>query len=285
MELRLEVKESLDSLSSESSDRLAQNAREARLANEFGLPPSLDNMTEDEAVALALLLSLDEEEEERWHSRNASPMVAAVSGEDDSFALDLDSLDLDDDVARPERSFGNRDGSFSHEFDFDDPSASRSPTSLGPRSLSHSLSVPSSPSPSRTWRPSSSSSSNTKIQLSPRLGPTYGSSSANAGARMEVPDMSEELWPTASSTTSTPSRHVSPAPTSTTTTPASTAKRGWSDVARVNSPAPSLLTERLMMQESRDEEKRRRDEQQQEDEELRFALELSRAEEESRKLM
>lgn len=312
---------------------------ERYVATEYGLPPSLENMTEEEAVALALMLSA-EEEEGRWFagggsassSVRASPAWEAVPDE----LLEMEGLDLDGGQGTEVegRAFGNR------RADVEDQEG-MALSSSGSRSLSLSLSVPTSPtlrgtslgsstssSPSRssyTWRPSpashrspsfaayephahatsASSPGNMKVQLSPRLGPTYGS--VGTIPQGPVPDMSEELWPTAAGA----GVGVSPPRTSATSTPA---RRGWSEVARsasaspspspspspwtaATSPAPpprgssSLLADQLRRgggrggendveqaeRESREEELRRREE-----EELRFALELSEVEERSR---
>lgn len=317
----------MSSLSTESTDRLARLAQERRLAYEYGLPPSLNSMTEDEAVAFAMMLSADEEEA-RWFSgsgqtsANTSPAFRPVHDE----LADMEGLSLDDNAApaTSSRAFGNRPGAEDHgehdDADAADDDHIRSPT-YG--SYSRSLSVPSSPfirgsslsgstpspssrSTSHTWRPASqhsspsfapyeahsyaSTHSHTKVQLSPRLGPTYGSLAILSDP---VPDMSEELWPLAQSSSTSPpplartaSRSVpSPAPS----TPV---RRGWNDIARSASASPSganspgvaspvsLLTSRLRATEEPAADPR--DLLSREDEELRFAIELSLAEEASR---
>ncbi|SCV73115.1 BQ2448_7040 [Microbotryum intermedium] len=379
MELRSEIKESIDSLSNESIDRVQRLTHEHRIAVNFGVPSSLDDMTEDEAVDLALMLSA-EEEEARWFTESAassavnSPAFEPIPEE----LLDMEGLSLDDSpdtyYERPSQFFGNwrPSSSLAHEWDDDEDDDDEEDHSPRPRlgpSRSLSLSVPTSPtlrgsslsngspspssrSASFTWRPAShspqhaspsfssyhlsSTSPHAKVQLSPRLGPTYGSAT-NRGfpPTGPVPDMSADLWPVASSSTSpspTPSGqatskgNLSPAPSPAPATPASstTTKRGWNVVARAGStsaspyPSPSplhpssrstssmfaasqqgrtsLLTEQLRgststsadlgldgaltrgIQQSREEEMRRREE-----EDLRFAIELSMAEEASRK--
>ena len=372
-ELRREVRESLDSLTSEQSDRLKRLGQERRVASEYGLPPSLNNMTEDEAVALALMLSA-EEEESRWFSGSrssasssrGSPAWEAVPEE--LLELDMDGLSLDGPEVSGGRAFGNRraSSSLAQEDAFDDEHYEQTPRTEA-RSLS--LSVPTSPtlrgsslgsshqaSPSRNsylWRPSSAtqhspsfaayephsyatsggSPSNMKVQLSPRLGPTYGSNLPVPSG--PVPDMSEDLWPTAAASSSPPSvsrKTSSPSPLPSPTFPRATpssltldgtkpavtpvattpVRRGWSDVARSGSasahsspsaspspaspwavsstspaPKPSLLSDQLRRsgseavaaaeRQSREDELCRREE-----EELRFAMELSLAEEASR---
>ncbi|KAK4049923.1 hypothetical protein OIV83_003747 [Microbotryomycetes sp. JL201] len=257
LELRREVQESLETLSAEQRDRLERLGQEQRVAIEYGLPPSLDNMTEDEAVALAMMLSV-EDEEARWFSDSLNPSAAAspsfgpVSG--DLLGMDGLSLDEDESYVRS-RSFGNQrstwddlDDNYDYE-DKDEESDSNalsvptsptlrgaslgngSPSSAG-RSISYSwrpASTHSSPSFSAYQPPRPSSSSGlggtSKIQVSPRLGPTYGSQIA-AGP---VPDMSQELWPAAGAANATLSASVSP--------PRAPTTRGWSDVARARTPA------------------------------------------------
>ncbi|KAL8277170.1 hypothetical protein RQP46_010418 [Phenoliferia psychrophenolica] len=111
-ELRLEVRESLTTLSSEASTRLSHLRNDRRVATEFGLPPDLDNMTEAEAIEFAMMLSVDEQEQS-WlsglSSARASPSFGPVPEEE----LDMDGLDLGDGVGaggapRQERTFGNR---------------------------------------------------------------------------------------------------------------------------------------------------------------------------------
>jgi hypothetical protein len=313
--LRQEVKESLSSLSNESSDRKALLRRERHIAVEYGLPPSLDNMTEEEAIALATMLSIDDEAERSFvYSARSSPAFAAVPEESE-----FDEFSLDGDVLAGEERWETFPATEVADSSEDEEEYLRAPTQGS--SYTRSLSIPSSPfirgsslsngspspssrSTSHTWRPASqhsspslsayephsysSQSSNTKIQLSPRLGPTYGSSISIPND--PIPDMSESLWPVARSSVSPPTlprllSTNSSRPSS--AGPSTPIRRGWSDVARSASasPAPSgtsspalggnrsLLTASL---------KSTRSVESREEEELRFAIEMSLAEEVSR---
>ncbi|KAM0753341.1 hypothetical protein T439DRAFT_354766 [Meredithblackwellia eburnea MCA 4105] len=328
-DLRQEVRESLESAHQATADRLDRIANERRVQQEFGLPPSLDNMTEDEAVAFAMMLSVDDEEarwfEEATNSVRNSPSFGAVSEE----LLDMEGLSLDDVSARSVgRAFGNRRGS---EQGVDEEGEDEDHAStVG--SYSNSLSVPTSPylrggslgplqgssSPSRSfshsWRPSSTPSptrssfgTSTKVQLSPRLGPTYGEASSAASVPVPDLDMSEELWPSASSSPPVPPRSptwasprspVATSPPQTSHSPSAptsavTPRKSWNEIARSasNSPSPSpLAASSLTARLRKEDENRKRQEEQErdrrtrerEEEELRFAIELSLAEEKSR---
>ncbi|SGY54215.1 BQ5605_C006g03854 [Microbotryum silenes-dioicae] len=260
MELRSEIKESIDSLSNESINRVQRLTVEHRIAVDFGVPSSLDNMTEDEAVALALML-LAEEEEARWFTESAtssavnSPAFEPIPEE----LLDMEGMSLDElpevYYKRPSHLFGNRRPSSSlvHDWDNDDDddnndddkdhssspsiSASRRSTSFTWRLASHS---PQHALPSFSSYHLSSTSPHAKVQVSPRLGPTYDLAT-NQGYPPSgfVPDMSADLWPVALSSMShspTPSSksNVSLTPSPAPATPASSTmtKRGWNVVAR-----------------------------------------------------
>lgn len=304
--LREDVDESVESISNESSSRIARMGRERQLAVDYGLPPSLDNMTEDEAVALAVMLS-SEDEEARWlreieengwsSSTRTSPAFEAI--EED---MDMEELDLES---------GNT------EFSSRSLSIPTSPSIRGSSlSIGGSSSSPSSRTTSQNWRPASqrsspsfpayrphsydSTGSNHKIQLSPRLGPTYGS--ARSIPTSPVPDMREELWPIARSSTSSPMTSQFPAlsPTAPSTpltpsTPASTSvRRGWNEIARSASSTPgfstpsksaggsSLLAVSLSRGISQLGFEGMGDRRREEEDELKFAIELSLAEEASR---
>lgn len=298
-ELRHEVLESLDSLTAEQTFRLARLGHERHILNSYGLPPSLENMTEEEAVALALMLS--REQEGFVESGATSPEWEAVPEE---LLLEMEGLALDEEegassVGGQGRTFGNRQDGFDEDdyrpvaststSHFSSLTLPTSPTLVG-TSLGPSSSSPSSARTAHTWRPSpgpspslapyephsytssgGGSPSNWKIQLSPRLGPTYGAAGAmGRRVEVEVPDMSEELWPTAAagasastsparsprpqaSNTNAPASSAStaPPPSSTSTAPSPSpapstpARRGWSEVARSSpspSPAPSSPT-------------------------------------------
>ncbi|GAA5992954.1 hypothetical protein JCM10908_000768 [Rhodotorula pacifica] len=385
MDLQYQVRESLSALSAESAARLERHQEEHRLTTEFGLPPTLENMTEQEAVAFAMMLSLDEQEtrqaretadEEGWER----PPEEWLEGDDLFLDEDYDRSgasttrmrDLggdDDDEQEDDAGAEERESSATSRGASRSQSLSVSPSpylrgaslpsgsspSFSPRNLSHTW-TPVSPSLRGLGSPASSFNPHGKVQISPRLGPTYGSAGA-AFVNEPVPDMSPELWPTACSPSSPPSlpqassfatRRTSttassplvpastPSPllngTVTSATPPASSgagtpvRRGWSDVARSaaatpaasssNSPSlspsmaprgsaawlsppsaaklalsptttgaggsPSLLSEQLRYSEfsaQQDEERRRR---QQEEDDMRYAIELSLAEEASR---
>lgn len=329
-------------------------------------------MTEDEAVALALMLSADDYEEQQWLAEAGAQMQVQQDRDEDEYrSQDEDEVDLEglslDDQSSSHRAFGNRRVSPMPHFEDDyegevectrDQDRERggngtvreesSPsTTMGyrqrygasPQSPS-SLSVPTSPttitsgwrglgssstsshagsprasssglhSYQPTWRPpgspslvaadhrngggaglnsgsyapsswSSSSREHHKIQVSPRLGPTYGSASPRHGATSPraapdggvfgyvpagpVPDMSEELWPTAaeavtpvrgigsnlspSPSPASPSSRSSPGPSpnlvatskpGSSQSPAPPKQNGWSEiVARSGDASPS----------------------------------------------
>ncbi|GAA6040453.1 hypothetical protein JCM8097_004557 [Rhodosporidiobolus ruineniae] len=304
LELQHQVRESISAISAESAARLEAHEDARRRSYEFGLPPSLGNMTEEEAVAFATMLSLDEQEASLFadDSQDWEQLPEEWTGEE------VDGFVLDEDYERRRASTSGTRWTTEDEGEEEDDLAfsSRMTSRRGSReqSLSTSLSVPTSPylrngsvpmtsspstsrfaassSPGRsgvqhTWTPvsptllavgspPSSFNPNGKVQVSPRLGPTYGSHGA-LYVNEAVPDMSPELWPTAaaSSPASPPSRRLSlagpsplgpaasmsppftalPAPvasTSSTAAPSATTstpiRRGWSEVAR-STPASS----------------------------------------------
>lgn len=363
MDLQYQVRESLSALSAESAARLERHQEEHRLTTEFGLPPTLENMTEQEAVAFAMMLSLDEQEQQ--HQQEAADEEGWEQPPEDW--LEGDELFLDEDLDRAGPSgLPSRGPNMVAE---DDDDRASSATSRG-ESRSQSLSV--SPSPylrgaslssgyspslsprnvSYTWTPISPSlraigslpsahNPHGKVQVSPRLGPTYGSAGATYSTEA-VPDMSPELWPTACSPpgsglhasfasrrTSTgassplgPTASGLPPISGTSSSRAGTpVRRGWSEVARSASSTPassnspslsptvaprasaawpsppsaaklalpptgpgtgSLLSEQLRYSEisAQQDEQRRR--QKQEEDDVRYAIELSLAEEASR---
>ncbi|BGP35038.1 hypothetical protein JCM10296v2_006868 [Rhodotorula toruloides] len=291
MELQHQVRESINALSAESAARLERQMEEERMSHDLGLPPTLDNMTEEEAVAYAMLLSMDEQEAKLFENLDDEPDWEQVPDE----WLDSEGLVLDEDYEQSQVST-----SAVHDEAEDDDERLSQATSRGGRpsqSLSSSLSVPSSPflgsslshnssaSPSSrgvsyNWKPVSPSlralgsppssfNPHAKIHISPRLGPTYGSTGA-AFTNDPIPDMSPELWPVASSPASPPGASFggrrtstgafSPLSPATTLSPSMAAvaapsgtpvRRGWSEVARSAastpgsaspSPAPRLST-------------------------------------------
>uniref|UniRef100_A0A0K3CT00 BY PROTMAP: gi/472582866/gb/EMS20537.1/ F-box and WD repeat domain containing protein [Rhodosporidium toruloides NP11] gi/647402127/emb/CDR48435.1/ RHTO0S17e03532g1_1 [Rhodosporidium toruloides] n=1 Tax=Rhodotorula toruloides TaxID=5286 RepID=A0A0K3CT00_RHOTO len=278
MELQHQVRESINALSAESAARLERRREEERMSHDLGLPPTLDNMTEEEAVAYAMLLSMDEQEAKLFENFEDEPDWEQVPDE----WLDSDGLVLDEDYERSQAST-----SALHDEAEDDDERLSQATSRGGRpsqSLSSSLSVPSSPflgsslshnsssSPasrgvSYNWKPVSPSlralgsppssfNPHAKLHISPRLGPTYGSTGA-AFTNDPIPDMSPELWPVASSPASPPGASFggrrtstgasSPLSPATTLSPSLAAiaapsgtpvRRGWSEVARSAASTP-----------------------------------------------
>ncbi|GEM12605.1 F-box and WD repeat domain containing protein [Rhodotorula toruloides] len=276
MELQHQVRESINALSAESAARLEQRMEEARMSHDLGLPPTLDNMTEEEAVSYAMLLSMDEQEAKLFKNLEDSPNWEQVPDE----WLDSNEIVLDEDYDRSQASTS----ALREEADDEDDRLSQATSRGGRRrsqahSFSSSLSVPSSPflgsslshnlplSPSSrgvsySWTPVSpslravGSPSTSKIHISPRLGPTYGSAGA-AFTNDPVPDMSPELWPTASSPVSPPDTSFggrrtstgasSPLSPATSLSPSITAvaapiRRGWSDVARSAATTPDTAS-------------------------------------------
>jgi len=297
IELQHQVRESMSALSAESSARVERFEEEHRLTAQFGLPPSLDNLTEEEAIAFAMILSAEEEEKklialamDNGKGREDDYEREESDGEwekpDDEWLAD-DGVVLDEDYDERPSGSGLRPQSAVVIDDYEETTnrqgGSRS------HSLSTSLTVPSSPylrgSPSPSprsfsaynhWKPASAASSpslsafgsptsNAKLQVSPRLGPTYGSSFSTY-SNDAVPDMDPTLWPTAASTSTSPppssrkSSFASPLPSpspspasfpsspplarnasSTSTGTSTPARRGWSQVARA-SPSPSTTS-------------------------------------------
>ncbi|GAA5903061.1 uncharacterized protein JCM6883_002679 [Sporobolomyces salmoneus] len=293
IELQHQVRESLSALSAESSARVERFDEEHRLTSQFGLPPSLDNFTEEEAIAFAMILSAEEEEKKLIALAMDNGKGREVEEEDSEWEQAPDEwlredLVLDEDLDDRPSGSGLRRGSTIVIDDYEDRATGGG---SHPHSPSTSLNVPSSPflrgssltngSPSPSprsfsaynWKPASAASSpslsalgspttsNAKLQISPRLGPTYGSSFSNY-ANDPVPDMDPSLWPTAASTSTSPppssrkpsfaSPSPSPSPStssfpinSSTSPPVAGSsstpiRRGWSQVAGARaSPSPS----------------------------------------------
>ncbi|GAA5930988.1 uncharacterized protein JCM15063_002514 [Sporobolomyces koalae] len=322
MDLQHQVRESLSALSAESSARVERYEEDHRVNSQFGLPPSLDNLTEEEAIAFAMILSAEEEERKliavALDNGKARGSDAEESDGDweqppDEWLAD-DGVMLDEDyeeVGRPSGSrlaFQRRPSNivindYEDSFDQSRSSGKNSPSTsltvsssqyVRGSSILHSSNQPHSGSPSPSprsfsaynWKPASAASSpslsalgsptgtsNAKLQISPRLGPTYGSSFSNY-ANDPIPDMDPSLWPTAASlSTSPPPNVTSRKPSFASSSPASTSpfigsrtgsplpasetgpatgvvttpvRRGWSQVAATNlssasSPSPSTL--------------------------------------------
>ncbi|GAA5907456.1 hypothetical protein JCM5296_006913 [Sporobolomyces johnsonii] len=312
LELQHQVRESMSALSAESAARVERHEEEHRLASQFGLPPTLENLTEEEAVAFAMMLSADEEEARLFGMGTDQGTRGSTAASDSEWEVAPDDwladegVWLDEDYDRRPSTSGTRTPAY--EVEEEDDHASQATSRGGgsrAQSLSTSLTIPSSPflrgsslvpggspSPSPrsfsyTWKPASAQSSpsltafgshpspsspfhnpHAKVQVSPRLGPTYGSPFASY-ANDVVPDMDPALWPTAATSSSPPSRRPSatlPSPLSSTAAaaassapalppPASSSssapaspplgatttpiRRGWSDVARTSAATPS----------------------------------------------
>ncbi|GAA5978568.1 hypothetical protein JCM11641_002773 [Rhodosporidiobolus odoratus] len=290
LELQHQVRESISALSLESAARVEAHIETQRRKSEFGPPPSLGHITEEEAVAFATMLSLDEQE---------ASMFAVDVSEENGWEeapeewLEDDSVVLDEDYKASQASGDGSRSTPSEAAEEDEYYASRT-TSRGP-SRTQSLSIPSSPflrglslpissspiSPRnhhlQNWTPVSPSlltvgsppfscNPNGKVQVSPRLGPTYSQQGATFSTD-QIPDMNPELWPVASSpppvhndgprrtpiasAAPSPLRPISASPSPTVPSPAlplspplpaspfahspvasTPIKRGWSDVAR-----------------------------------------------------
>jgi hypothetical protein len=288
-ELREQMLESMSTYPNEPNNHVATSQR---ITIEYGLPSSLNQMTEDEAMNLAMMLSVeDEEARENWISQ------------EDVEDLDLDGWSLDD--VHEDGTLQLSTSSMSQALSLSSPAASSSSHQFDRRpsmSSSHrsstsaqSISFTASPTPSnrpasertspyfRATRPSAqdysrSPRSNEKLQLSPQLRPTYGSFGQQRHD-IPVPDMSEELWPSVSSSLSN-SRQSTPAAAST------PIKRGWNDVVQASSPSPAStfsVSPSLLSTQLRGGTDGTRDRERREEEELRFALELSLVEEMSKK--
>ncbi|GAA5987520.1 hypothetical protein JCM5350_003113 [Sporobolomyces pararoseus] len=297
IELQHQVRESLSALSAESSARVERFEEEHRLTSQFGLPPSLENLTEEEAIAFAMILSAEEEEKKLIALAMDNGKGKEIEEDDDEWEqppdewLADDGVMLDEDYEDRPSGSGLRRHSTIVIDDYEDRGTGGSQSQS--QSLSTSLNVPSSPflrgssipngSPSPSprsfsaynWKPASAASSpslsafgsptsNAKLQVSPRLGPTYGSSFSNY-ANDPVPDMDPSLWPTAASTTTSPppssstSRKASfassPPPVPSSRSPSFSVvtgsaspsvggsstpiRRGWSQVAAQGSSSPS----------------------------------------------
>ncbi|GAA5900755.1 hypothetical protein JCM8208_004603 [Rhodotorula glutinis] len=248
MELQHQVRESISAISIEQAARVERHEEQQRMASEFGVPPALDTMTEEEAVAFALMLSAEEQERHVLERSREETVMAGARGDGVEWEqvpdewLEGDDLFLDEDYDRSRASTSSAAYASNADAhgDYDDDEHLSQSTSRGPsrtQSLSTSLSVPSSPflrghslsptstSPSSrnlsyTWTPVSPSlralgsppsafNPNAKLHISPRLGPTYGSQGASFSGNEPVPDMAPEMWPAAPSSSS-PMREASP---------------------------------------------------------------------------
>ena len=80
MELQHQVRESISALSVEQQARVDRHEEQQRMSSEFGLPPALDTMTEDEAVAFALMLSAEEQERQILERSREETVVFRLGG-------------------------------------------------------------------------------------------------------------------------------------------------------------------------------------------------------------
>jgi len=186
-DLRHQVQDSLAGLGQEAGARVESLAARQRVRREFGLPDSLAGLTEDEAVALALMLSQEEADAELVRNGGWDEGVSGEwseagdasedwgEGEWDVDGLDLDDLSLGDALAAAggtgARSFGNHRrpsrlaSAAGTDADDTTTSGTRSPK------LATSLSVPQSP-----YLLASSLSSTSPSRRSP-LSPPMGATS------------------------------------------------------------------------------------------------------------
>ncbi|KPV72094.1 uncharacterized protein RHOBADRAFT_56218, partial [Rhodotorula graminis WP1] len=157
MELQHQVRESISAILVEQAARVERHEEQQRMASEFGLPPALDTMTEDEAVAFALMLSAEEQERQAL-DRSREETVRAEGGSGDveweqvpDEWLEGDDLFLDEDYDRSRASTSSTAYASTvnaqDDYDDDDERLSQSTSRVPSRtqSLSTSLSVPSSP--------------------------------------------------------------------------------------------------------------------------------------------
>lgn len=307
LEMKQEIRESSAAVGYEAAERI-ERAHAIRSAQAIaGVPRSLGDMTEEEATALALMLS-QEEEEERQIQLSFEESLLEPDDQDD---LDIDGLKLDDDDENG-RMPDSRIASTSRVVDrtLPSPAASRSVSYPSSPWQYDSLSPPSMPSPMRSY-----SGSYGKVQVSPRLAPQHYTPTSPP-LRPNVPDMAESsLWPlpSPSSLSASPAKVAafppshSPGLSSNEETGIAIRKK-WSEVAGRSSPnastpvtssaatpVESLLSQQLKSRDSRQDAWPRLAEPPRSirpqyttteadamDDELRFVLELSRAEEESR---
>lgn len=320
MELQQDIRESTAVLDHEHQDRM-NRLTEHRNAQSFaGIPKALGDMTDEEAVSclfsfstirkdidkhvqFALAMMMSREDEERRQQNIALHASAEDYLDDDLEHLQLEEDELDEDDEDDISDVISRASSYGLG---SSRASSTHPNNAEWHSKSYERtnSLPASPYMRPTLSPPASASrSYSKIQVSPRLNPHLFSSPRSPSP---VPDLNEvSEWPLPSPASSGPhpialaASRESPKPQS--PSPGGGAGNTWSAVASTGanalskSPAwagngsVSLLTTRLRNEQSKSPGPQvtvaasppmaTNDEM---DEELRFVLELSRAEEESR---
>lgn len=266
LELRHDIRESTKVLEHESADRIDSLEHLRHMQNIAGVPRALGDMTEDEATALAIMLSQEEEEAKQIG-------LSLDESMEDLEHLRLDEEDYDED------SF-NLDSRYHHRHFAHSPSlTSGHPREAGPSFLASPDIQPEGSPLSSSYR----SSSNNKVQLSPRLYPQSYGSPRSPSPIPELDNLGPAAWPLPSPVGRTPSPSFGPSQAASTSIALDRAQSKWSTWVKKdsayapsvsNEPKPSLLTRQIPQPEPLPDEDM--------DEELRFVLELSRAEEESR---
>ena len=236
---------------------------------------ALGDMTEQEAVALAIMLSQEEEEDKQLQLSL-----------DYSLSEDVDHLKLDEETAQD----GDDTGSVtSARMDTDSRSGSVMGEDWQPRSYASGASFTASPYRLPATSPLSvSHGSNSRLQISPRLYPQHIPTHRSPSPIPDINNISD--WPLPSPGKPSPSPFVAGSPASAFSPPLTdlAASVRWSEVARkseaIASPTPpsrSLLAAQLgHMRNLPDATITAAEEQM--DEDLKYALEISRIEEESR---
>ncbi|GAA97509.1 uncharacterized protein L969DRAFT_42949 [Mixia osmundae IAM 14324] len=250
LELRQDLRD-LDEELREAAEEQEQSLDAARRFTGEGLA----GMTEDEAVAYALMLSAEEQDARLRFPHHDQQLADDMA----NLAFDEDDLPLRRREDLPEA---------------DSPSSSRAQPGSSLQWIRASLEQQRSLSGS-----GSPLSPSTKVRISPRPSPLYGP--LLSPDLPEVPDMDDEsLWPLPSPVAMSPNANQMHTPRRPSVTPP-VPRQNWSDIARsasssargisTGSPSPSLLT--MSSQHAR---------QRREEDDLRFALELSLAEAQSR---
>jgi Ubiquitin interaction motif len=225
---------------------------------------AFNEMTEDEAIEYATMLSLQAEEERAWRLSLSPSPPGSDERAAEFMAEDLEGLRLDEEIDSSAYQSTSR-----HWYDVDgDFSYSSTDTA-------------------RRWPGSDSSSrgsSYSKVQMT-RGSPLFGSVSTGTPSPA-APDFEPDLWPPPGSLPSSAIEDGRQTGPSMSRHPTAHLTKGWSEVARSPpsafssvvaaspSPSPSLRAQT--------DQSRRVSDDDEDDEDLRFAIDLSLAEERSR---
>lgn len=266
LEMKQDLRESEHALALELHDRVSRATQRLQTRDVAGIPADLGDMTEEEATQFALMLSREEED-----SRQLQRTL------DTSLNEDLDHLQLDEEIDGSEihhsrSSSSGSDTSSRYIYRRTPSNRSEDGGELGGSATGWR------PLLSPTLRPTTSRHDYNKIQVTPRLVPQ---SYQPQRSPSPLPDMGDTSWPLpsprgASPLSSSPSQinayYGSPPPMQ-----LSSSLNKWSDIAKKGAASsPSLLSPRLVPHQHSSPKHEEMDD------ELRFVLELSRAEEESR---